>query len=123
MILITAVSLLVGGIGIMNIMLASVLERTKEIGIRRGMGATKKDIQHQFLAESVVLTSTGGFIGVIIGVLLTFVVELSTGWDTEVPFSAILVSIGFSVVIGVIFGFYPAKNASELNIIDALRYE
>lgn len=123
MILITAISLLVGGIGIMNIMLASVLERTKEIGVRRGMGATKKDIQDQFLAEAVVLTSTGGLLGVVVGVLLTFGVEMVTGWDTSIPMSAVLISIGFSIVIGVVFGFYPAKNASELNVIDALRYE
>jgi len=123
MLLITAISLLVGGIGIMNIMLASVLERTKEIGIRRGMGATKSDIQHQFLAEAVVLTSAGGLIGVVVGVILTQLIAMMTGWQTRIPLPAVAVAFSFSVVIGVVFGYYPARNASELNPIDALRYE
>jgi len=123
MLLITAISLLVGGIGIMNIMLASVMERTKEIGIRRGMGATKADIQHQFLAEAVVLTSAGGVIGILVGVLLTRIITLITGWQTRIPLPAVLIAFFFSVLIGVLFGYYPAKNASELNPIDALRYE
>ncbi|QHI68130.1 ABC transporter permease [Tichowtungia aerotolerans] len=123
MLLITAISLLVGGIGIMNIMLASVMERTKEIGIRRGMGATQSDIQHQFLAEAVVLTSAGGVIGILVGVILTKIIAASTGWQTHIPISAIVIAFSFSVLIGVLFGYYPARNASELNPIDALRYE
>ncbi len=124
MLLITSISLIVGGIGIMNIMLASVLERTKEIGIRRGMGATKLDIQQQFLAEAVVLTSAGGVIGIFIGVALTVIIRYATQWwDMYIPIFAVILSFGFSVLIGVIFGYYPAKNASEMNPIDALRYE
>lgn len=123
MILITSISLLVGGIGIMNIMLASVLERTREIGIRRGMGATKNDIKQQFLAEAIVLTSAGGVIGVIVGILLTMIIGWTTGWSTHIPLFAVILSFSFSVLIGVMFGYYPAKNASEMSPIDALRYE
>lgn len=123
MILITGISLLVGGIGIMNIMLASVLERTKEIGIRRGVGATKRDIRLQFLAEAVVLTSAGGVIGILVGVLLTQVVAGVTGWQTRIPILAVLIAFSFSVLIGVIFGYFPAKNAGEMDPIEALRYE
>ena len=123
MILITGISLLVGGIGIMNIMLASVMERTKEIGIRRGMGATKKDIQMQFLGEAIVLTAAGGVIGILLGLALTQGIEIFTGWKTKIPISSIFISFSFSVIIGVIFGYYPAKNASQMNPIDALRYE
>ncbi len=123
MILITGISLLVGGIGIMNIMLASVLERTKEIGIRRGMGATKKDIQIQFLAEAIVLTSAGGVIGIVLGLLMTLGISWFTGWPTFIPIYAIIGAFSFSVLTGVIFGYYPAKNAGELDPIEALRYE
>ncbi len=123
MLLITSISLIVGGIGIMNIMLASVLERTKEIGIRRGMGATKLDIQQQFLAEAVVLTSAGGVIGIVVGVALTMIIKFATEWNMSIPIFAVGLSFCFSVLIGVIFGYYPAKNASEMNPIDALRYE
>ncbi|PAW78173.1 MAG: hypothetical protein B9S32_08235 [Verrucomicrobia bacterium Tous-C9LFEB] len=123
MILITGISLLVGGIGIMNIMLASVLERTKEIGIRRGMGATKKDIQIQFLAEAIVLTSAGGVIGIALGLLMTLGISWFTGWPTFIPIYAVIGAFSFSVLTGVIFGYYPAKNAGELDPIEALRYE
>lgn len=123
MILITGISLLVGGIGIMNIMLASVLERTKEIGIRRGMGATKKDIQMQFLAEAIVLTSAGGVIGIVLGLAMTVGISWFTGWHTHIPISAVVGAFSFSVLTGVIFGYYPAKNAGELDPIEALRYE
>lgn len=123
MVLITGISLIVGGIGIMNIMLASVLERTKEIGIRRGSGATRGDIQMQFLAEAIVLTSAGGVIGVVLGLGLTWTIGAATGWKTTIPPLAVLVAFSFSVVIGVVFGYYPAKNAGRLDPIDALRYE
>ena len=123
MLLITGISLLVGGIGIMNIMLASVLERTKEIGIRRGAGATKRDIRLQFLAEAVLLTATGGVVGVVLGVALSIAISSSTGWETRIPPAAVAVAFGFSVLTGLIFGYYPAKSASEMNPIDALRHE
>jgi putative ABC transport system permease protein len=123
MVLITGISLIVGGIGIMNIMLASVLERTKEIGIRRGAGATRMDIQMQFLAEAIVLTAAGGVIGVVLGLGLTWTIGSATGWKTTIPPLAVLVAFSFSVIIGVVFGYYPAKNAGRLDPIDALRYE
>jgi len=123
MVLITGISLIVGGIGIMNIMLASVLERTKEIGIRRGAGATRMDIQMQFLAEAIVLTAAGGVIGVVLGLGLTWTIGSATGWKTTIPPIAVLVAFSFSVIIGVVFGYYPAKNAGRLDPIDALRYE
>jgi len=123
MILITGISLVVGGIGIMNIMLASVLERTREIGIRRGAGATRMDIQMQFLAEAIVLTAAGGVIGVVLGLGLTWTIAAATGWKTSIPPLAVLVAFSFSVIIGVVFGYYPAKNAGRLDPIDALRYE
>ena len=123
MILITGISLLVGGIGIMNIMLASVLERTREIGIRRGAGATRQDIQMQFLAEAVMLTAAGGVIGVVLGLVLTWTIAAATGWKTQIPALAVLVAFSFSVVIGVLFGYYPAKNAGQMDPIEALRYE
>lgn len=107
----------------MNIMLASVLERTKEIGIRRGAGATRGDIQMQFLAEAIVLTAAGGVIGVVLGLALTWTIGAATGWKTTIPPLAVLVAFSFSVVIGVVFGYYPAKNAGRLDPIDALRYE
>ena len=85
--------------------------------------ATRSDIQHQFLAEAVVLTSAGGVIGVVVGLILTQLIATMTGWQTSVPVSAVAIAFSFSVLIGVIFGYYPAKNASELSPIDALRYE
>lgn len=123
MLLITSISLLVGGIGIMNIMLASVMERTREIGIRRALGATQRDIQMQFLIESIMLCLAGGIIGIVTGVLLTKGVELMTGWKTYLPLTAIVVSFSVSVFIGVAFGYYPAKSASKLDPIEALRHE
>jgi putative ABC transport system permease protein len=123
MLLITGISLLVGGIGIMNIMLASVLERTKEIGIRRGAGATKSDIRLQFLAEAVLLTATGGVAGVALGIGLSIAISSSTGWEMHIPPLAVAVAFCFSVLMGLIFGYYPAKSASEMNPIDALRHE
>ena len=123
MILITGISLIVGGIGIMNIMLASVLERTKEIGIRRAIGATRRDIRMQFLIEAVMLCMAGGLTGIILGIALTRLIVIFTGWITHLSLIAVAVSFSISVLIGMIFGYYPAKNASELNPIDALRYE
>lgn len=123
MLLITGISLLVGGIGIMNIMLASVMERTKEIGIRRGAGATKQDICMQFLAEAVLLTATGGMAGVGLGIGLSIAISYSTGWEMHIPPLSVAVAFSFSVLTGIVFGYYPAKSASEMNPIDALRHE
>lgn len=120
---IASVSLLVGGIGIMNIMLVSVTERTKEIGIRMAIGAKAMDIRIQFLIEALLLSLTGGFIGIVIGVMGSKAVQLFTDLTIFIsPFSIIL-SVGFSALVGVGFGFYPAYKASQLNPIDALRYE
>ena len=120
---IAGISLLVGGIGIMNIMLASVLERTKEIGVRRAMGATKNDILFQFLIEAVALSIIGGLIGVGLGFGMTKLISMYAGWRTLVNSWSIVLSIGVSLITGLIFGIYPAKNAAEKEPIDALRYE
>ena len=120
---IAAISLLVGGIGIMNIMLVSVTERTKEIGLRKAIGARRVDILLQFLAESTVISAAGGIIGLILGWLITVGISFFTGWLTSISLSSIFLSVFFSGLIGIIFGIYPARKASELHPIDALRYE
>lgn len=120
---IASVSLLVGGIGIMNIMLVSVTERTKEIGIRMAIGAKASDIRVQFLIESFLLSIIGGIIGVFIGILGAKIVELTDAMTVAISSGSILLSLGFSGAIGVLFGYYPAYKASLLNPIDALRYE
>lgn len=120
---IAGISLLVGGIGIMNIMLASVLERTREIGIRRSVGATKEDVRNQFLIEAVFLSLAGGVIGILLGYVLAFGVTLFSDWETAVSLWSVLLSFGVSSGVGIIFGYYPARKAAELNPIDALRYE
>ncbi len=120
---IAAISLMVGGIGIMNIMLVSVTERTREIGIRKAIGAKKREILEQFLIESVVISFLGGAFGIGIGIGISQVVSKMGGWDTIVSFQTILLAFGFSVAIGVFFGFYPANKAANMNPIDALRYE
>jgi putative ABC transport system permease protein len=120
---IAGISLLVGGIGIMNIMLASVSERTREIGIRRAVGARRKDIVFQFLAEAVILTFTGGVAGIVVGTADIWLIASYAGWKTAVtPFSIVL-PIVMSILVGVFFGLYPAYKASLLNPIVALRYE
>ncbi len=118
-----AISLLVGGIGIMNMMLTNVTERMHEIGLRKAVGAKKKDISIQFLAESVALTVVGGIIGIILGCAIAYVVNWSGVTKTSVTLSSVLLAFGVSAVIGIVFGWYPAKRASNLNPIDALRYE
>ena len=120
---IAAISLLVGGIGIMNIMLVSVTERTKEIGLRKAIGARKRDILMQFLAESVVVSVIGGLIGIALGWGITVVLSRVSGWATSVSVDSIILSFGFSAFIGIVFGIYPARKASLLHPIDALRYE
>jgi putative ABC transport system permease protein len=120
---IASVSLLVGGIGIMNIMLVSVTERTREIGIRMSIGARGRDILTQFLIEALVLSLLGGIIGIIFGVSGSALISHIAKWPAIItPFSIIL-SFGFSFVIGIFFGYYPARKAAMLNPIDALRYE
>jgi len=120
---VAAISLIVGGIGIMNIMLVTVTERTREIGLRKALGAKKKTIVSQFLAESVILTFTGGILGVILGILTSYIYSRANSSVFTISFSSILLAFGVSVVIGVIFGWYPAKRASSLQPIEALRYE
>ncbi len=120
---IASISLLVGGIGIMNIMLVSVTERTREIGIRMAIGARGKDVLTQFLVESIVMSMLGGVIGLTVGVVGAEVVGRVTGWNTEVSVFTATVAIAFSAAVGVFFGFYPARKAAGLNPIDALRYE
>lgn len=125
---IAAISLIVGGIGIMNIMLVSVTERTKEIGLRKAIGATSKEVLRQFLVEAVFLTVAGGILGMVIGVLLSVVIaailgNLVEGWELIIPPEAIVASVVVSTIVGVAFGWYPAKRAAKLDPIEALRYE
>ncbi len=122
---IVGISLIVGGIGIMNIMLVSVTERTKEIGIRKAVGATKKNILYQFLVESVILSLTGGVIGIVLGFVLGFLISklIPNFPGMYVPFGGIVLAFLFSSLVGVIFGVFPAYKAAQLNPIDALRYE
>ena len=120
---IAGISLLVGGIGIMNIMLVSITERTKEIGIRIAIGAKKSEIMQQFLIESVLISFIGGGIGIMIGILISRTVSKIGGWDTIVSNQSIMIAFGFSVGVGIFFGYYPARKAANLNPIDALRYE
>lgn len=118
---IASISLLVGGIGIMNMMLVSVSERTKEIGLRKALGAEPSRIQMQFLLESIFLSLTGGFVGVILGLVISYVASTLMSTTFEIQMSAILLGVGFSAAIGIIFGWVPARRASRLNPIDALR--
>ncbi len=120
---IAAISLLVGGIGIMNIMLVTVTERTREIGLRKALGAKKKIIITQFLTEAVILTFTGGVIGIMVGMLISYIYSKSTSSLFTISPSSILLAFGVSAGIGIIFGYYPAKKASNLQPIEALRWE
>jgi putative ABC transport system permease protein len=120
---IAAISLLVGGIGIMNIVLATVMERTKEIGIRRSIGARRLDIVRQFLTESVVISVGGGLLGIGFGYFLAWLIAKTAEWKTIVTITSVLIAFGVSVLVGVVFGIYPALKAARINPIDALRYE
>ena len=127
--MVVAISLIVGGIGVMNIMLVSVTERTKEIGLRKAIGATNKDIMNQFLLESVLLTVVGGIIGIIFGVVLSLGASiimtkvLNTSWTFSFPVPAVLMGLGVAAFVGLVFGIYPARQASKKSPMEALRYE
>jgi putative ABC transport system permease protein len=123
MVAIASISLLVGGIGIMNIMLASVMERTREIGVRRAIGATRRDVIRQFLIETTLITVTGGFAGTLVGILLSQAVAYFAGWSTIVTVTSVLVASIVSVSVGIIFGLYPAVRAAKLDPVHALHYE
>ena len=120
---VACVSLLVGGIGVMNIMLVSVTERTREIGIRIAVGAHGRDIMMQFLIEAVTLSSLGGLIGIALGLITSEVIHRRMDWPTQTPLIVILIAVGFSAFVGITFGLYPARKAAALDPIDALRYE
>ena len=120
---IAGISLIVGGIGIMNIMLVSVTERIKEIGLRMAVGAKKADVLLQFIIEAIFISVLGGIIGIIVGSVCTNILGNIMKWNTEITVWSVALSVGFSCVIGIFFGWYPAKKAANLNLIDALRYE
>ena len=120
---IAAISLVVGGIGIMNIMLVTVTERTREIGIRKALGAKRKTIITQFLVESIVLTLMGGILGVILGVGVSLIFTKTMSMPTVVSIPSIILAVGVSCLIGILFGWYPAQRASKLQPVEALRYE
>jgi putative ABC transport system permease protein len=120
---IAGISLLVGGIGIMNMMLTTVTERTREIGLRKAIGAKKKDISQQFLTEAVMLTFIGGVVGIILGCLAAFILSYFDIISAKVSYQSIVLAFGVSAIIGIIFGYYPARRAAGLNPIEALRYE
>jgi putative ABC transport system permease protein len=120
---IASVSLIVGGIGIMNIMLVSVTERTKEIGLRQAVGAKTKDILAQFLVEAVTLSLLGGSIGIVLGVAASVLISYFAEWSTLVSVGSVLLAFMFSALVGVFFGYYPARKAAFLDPIEALRYE
>jgi putative ABC transport system permease protein len=120
---IAGISLLVGGIGIMNIMLANVSERTREVGIRRAIGATKRDILTQFIIETVLICLAGGMIGIVLGIGMAKVITLYAGWRTGFSFASILIACGTSASVGLLFGLLPARRAAQLDPVQALRFE
>ncbi len=120
---IAAISLIVGGIGIMNIMLASVVERTREIGIRRAIGGRKNDIMSQFVTEAVIMSLMGGLIGVVLGIILSLVLSLVSEVSTSIKFYSLFIAFSFSILVGITFGYLPAKKAANLNPIESIRHE
>jgi len=120
---IAAISLLVGGIGIMNIMLANVSERTREVGVRRSLGASRADVVQQFLCEAILLTGAGGAVGVVLGVLGSLAVSRFAGWATATSPAAILMALALATTTGLGFGIYPAWQAASKNPLEALRHE
>lgn len=120
---IASISLIVGGIGIMNIMLASVLERTHEIGVRRALGATQRTVTTQFLSEAIILSMSGGMLGLLLGYVMTGVISAYAGWRTIISPGSLIISFSVSVATGIIFGYYPARQAALKSPIEALRYE
>jgi putative ABC transport system permease protein len=120
---IASLSLLVGGIGVMNIMLVSVTERTAEIGLKKALGAKRRNIMAQFLTESAVLTGVGGVIGILVGILLAKIISVVTGLSFIISVPWVLIALGFSLLIGIVFGAMPASTAAKLSPIDALRRE
>jgi putative ABC transport system permease protein len=118
-----SISLLVGGIGIMNIMLVSVTERTREIGLRMAVGARRRDILAQFLVEAVILSLIGGLVGIAVGLGASRAIGYFAEWRTQIEVEAVLMAFGFAAAIGVVFGLYPARKAARLDPIEALRYE
>jgi putative ABC transport system permease protein len=120
---VAAVSLIVGGIGIMNIMMVSVTERTREIGLRMSLGARGSSILQQFLAEATILSTAGGIVGVVVGVVVSMLVAVLAKWPMDIPPAAIAVAVIFSGLVGMFFGYQPARKAALLNPIEALRFE
>ena len=123
MVAIASISLLVGGIGIMNIMLASILERTREIGLRRAVGARQSDIVRQFVVEATMISFAGGSIGVVFGFVISRLIAWLAGWSTIVTFSSIVLAFLVSISVGLVFGIYPAMKAARLDPVEAIRYE
>lgn len=123
MVAIASISLLVGGIGIMNIMLANILERTREIGVRRAIGARRSDVVRQFLVEAVLISFVGGMLGVVLGMTMSKTIAVLAGWSTVTSIGSIVLSFAFSVSVGLIFGLYPAIKAAKLDPVEAIRYE
>ena len=123
MVAIASISLLVGGIGIMNIMLANILERTREIGVRRAIGARRSDVVRQFLVEAVLISFVGGMLGIVLGMTMSKTIAVLAGWSTVTSLPSIVLSFAFSVSVGLIFGLYPAMKAAKLDPVEAIRYE
>jgi putative ABC transport system permease protein len=123
MVAIASISLLVGGIGIMNIMLASILERTREIGVRRAVGARQSDIIRQFVVEAVLISFVGGSFGIVFGFIMSRVIAWLAGWSTIVTATSILLAFVVSITVGLVFGIYPAIKAARLDPVEAIRYE
>src|SRR5207245_2550776 len=123
MVAIASISLLVGGIGIMNIMLAAILERTREIGVRRAVGARKRDIVRQFVIEAVLISFAGGLLGIVVGFGISQLIAWLAGWSTIVTVSSILLAFLVSISVGLVFGIYPAVKAARLDPVEAIRYE